>query len=107
MYLIVHIGTKSGKEQSSEAYPSSGGPQGSLMRPLLFSIFVNDFFSVNRFCFTKLYADDSHSYHAAKIKDINQLQVEVNKDIKQVSKWMRENGMQLNIRKYKNTVIVP
>jgi hypothetical protein len=74
---------------------TSGVPQGSVLGPLLFVIFINDLPSVlnNK---GKLYADDSKI--VAIIKD-EQSNIGLQKDIDSVTKWTQDWLMKLNAAK--------
>ena len=75
----------------------SGVPQGSVLGPLLFVIYINDLPEVitNRL---KLYADDSKILSV--VNNWNDASV-VQKDLDSVSNWMKDWGMQLNTKKCK------
>ena len=54
-YQVVTIGTAS----SQRLHVASGVPQGSILGPLLFSIYVNDLSSVPQHCSVQCYVDDT------------------------------------------------
>ena len=75
----------------------SGVPQGSVLGPLLFVIYINDLPDkiVN---VTKLFADDSKIISSIKGEmDFNKLQ----NDLYSVGEWCRTWGMRLNVEKCK------
>ena len=58
-------------EQSAEHTLKCGVPQGSILGPLFFIIFVNDMFNVSNVLFNVLYVDDTCIYISGS--DINAL----------------------------------
>lgn len=80
----------------SEHYPVNAGvPQGSVLGPLLFCIFINDLPSVIS-SHSLLFADDLKIWRAIKSDyDRNILQ----SDIDTVLKWARSNGLSVNASK--------
>ena len=79
---------------SSYSTVKTGVPQGSLLGPLLFNIFINDVnYSVPNVSL-RLYADDTTSYGADVSPTV--LEFVVNKDLKTLSSWFKSNHLNVN-----------
>ena len=78
---------------------TSGIPQGSVLGPILFLIYINDLPSVVR-CLIKLFADDAKLYQIIRR---NQDRVELQGDISNSKDWSIIWKMFFNIKKNVNT----
>ena len=75
-----------------------GVPQGSILGPLLFLIYINDLPEATRF-FIRLFADDT--FLCAQNNNIIMLENEVNHELHKVFIWLASNKLTLNIKKSK------
>ena len=82
-----------------------GVPQGSILGPLLFLLFINDLplYLQNTFTIVDLYADDTTIYFSNADKLV--LEKNLQSSLNCLQKWCRENGMILNIDKTKVMLI--
>ena len=79
-----------------------GVPQGSVLGPLLFLLFINDLPNVSKFM-VKLFADDT--LLALSGNDIRSLEKNVNIEMKKISKWFSDNKLTLNVDKSKFMIL--
>ena len=76
-----------------------GVPQGSVLGPLFFLVYVNDLAYVLNECKVKLYADDTVIYKSSVDHSIASR--ELQRDIDNFCEWCRENKLTVNSRKTK------
>ena len=79
-----------------------GVPQGSILGPLLFLIYINDLNQCSEHLKFIHFADDSTLY--AKGKTLSCLTSKINQELKKVVKWLRINRLSLNVSKSSYTV---
>ena len=86
-----------GGYNSSTVPITCGVPQGSLLGPLLFSIYVNDIQNSSNVLSFILFADDSNLFYSNS--DPNKLVENLNAELINVTNWIKANKLSLNIQK--------
>ena len=81
----------------------SGVPQGSILGPLLFLLFINDMPKNIVNCSVDMYADDTLIYVCHN--DIDVIEKCLNEDLASLSKWLDRNVMKANVSKTKTMIL--
>ena len=73
-----------------------GVPQGSILGPVLFTVYINDLLTVPKLCQTACYVDDSKLYLKFKINELCNAVSAVNSDLNEICKWCCHNSLLMN-----------
>ena len=85
--------------QSSYQEIVCGLPQGSILGPKLFNMYINDICKTSQILRFILFADDTNIL--AFGNDLQQLCQIVSLELKRVNKWFKQNKLSLNLSKSK------
>lgn len=90
-----HVQIKNIVSESAEI--NCGVPQGSILGPLFFLLFLNDLFDIQFFGKLQLYADDAAFIYSASTEEVlrNQMQTDLNL----LATWCDQNVMTVNVNK--------
>jgi ribonucleases P/MRP protein subunit RPP40 len=91
--------TRIGNQNSDLGDITCGVPQGSVLGPILFLIYVNGLFSLNLKGKIQLYADDAVILYSEKTFD--DLYVSMSQDLNILKNWFTINRLSMNIEKTK------
>ena len=92
-------------ESSEIKNTTCGVPQGSVLGPLLFLIYINDLPNISKVLDFYLFADDTNIYYEAESPE--KLESIINKELKQLHTWLIVNRLSLNIEKTNFVVFHP
>ena len=82
---------------STKELLKSGVPQGSILGPLLFIIFINDLCHLDLIAMKTIFADDTTLLSAGN--NLHKIAEDLENDLKKVSEWLMHNRLLLNIKK--------
>ena len=99
-YILVQLANPPSniKSESTWSRVKRGVPQGSILGPLLFILYINDLpNSIMQNATPIIFADDTSILIARH--DANKLQEDLTQIYIQVSEWFKQNSLSLNINK--------
>ena len=76
---------------------TTGVPQGSILGPLLFSVYINDICKSSDLLRFILYADDTNIFYSCE--SVDQLCDVVNRELQGVVQWFKANRLSVNLKK--------
>ena len=76
---------------------SQGVPQGSILGPLFFLLYINDICNLSQLVETILFADDTNIFFSHK--DPQHVIDSLNNELKKLSDWFQVNKLSLNVEK--------
>ena len=82
---------------SDEGIIKHGVPQGSVLGPLLFLLYINDISESSKILKFFLFADDTTVYYSDKLN--SQTEKLLNCELEKVSNWLSANKLSLNVKK--------
>jgi len=80
-------------------------PQGSILGPVLFTVYVNDLLSVPKHCKSSGCLDNTKVFLSLPPRDITDASNELNQDLLEISRWCCENSLLIKPDKTKLLVI--
>lgn len=95
--------TKFGEEVSSNKKTKYGVPQGTVLGPNLFILYINDIVKYVNKCNIQMFADDTLIYIVGD--DVNDIMSILNEELNVLNKWLTDNNLRLNINKTKYMII--
>ena len=93
--------TRLGTSRSSELTVTHGVPQGSILGPLIFSLYMNDLPSVVKFSSVESYVDDTKVYLSCSLNNIDSCLAKVSEDLRLIASWCCTNKLLINPDKTK------
>ena len=94
---------KIGNTKSKKLYVCYGVPQGSILGPLLFILYINDLPLYIKNSASDMYADDTTIHLCGR--DLKTLECKMQADLFEIQKWCDNNNMFINCNKTKCMVI--
>ena len=83
--------------KSKETIITCGVPQGSILGPLLFTIYINDIVNVSNVLNMILFADDTNIFISGRnVADVCDI---LNSELCNLSRWFKLNKLSLNVKK--------
>ncbi len=92
-------------ERSDSLQIKQGVPQGSVLGPILFLLFINDIPLHLSSSNADIFADDTTITASAHYSNIQSLTDDLNKDVEAVGKWATNNKMLINVDKTKSLLV--
>ena len=92
MILLYHSITVSKTEKNN-----CGVPQGSILGPILFLLYINDLSTVSEACMSILFADDTNMFFTGK--NLQTMTIVINEELVKVQEWLYCNKLSLDVLK--------